>query len=114
MRWTAKRAIRQYFEAVACRADGQGPEVAAKRGEVGLLDFDPFIDAQEWEISEFDIALSDTARQGDRDRQVRQSRQGDDVVTLDLVKIKSEWRVSDITWLLDGKSETLRGIYVRQ
>ena len=33
---------------------------------------------------------------------------------LDLVKIKNDWRVSDITWLRDGKSETLRGIYVHQ
>lgn len=31
---------------------------------------------------------------------------------LDLVKIKNDWRVNDITWPRDGKPETLRGIYV--
>jgi hypothetical protein len=30
---------------------------------------------------------------------------------LDLVTVKSEWRVRDITWEIDGKSQTLRGLY---
>jgi len=34
---------------------------AAKRSEVGALDGDPFIDAQDWEIKDFDIAVADTA-----------------------------------------------------
>jgi hypothetical protein len=32
-------------------------------------------------------------------------------VVLDLVKIGSSWRVSDVTWQHDGKKETLRGLY---
>jgi hypothetical protein len=36
-------------------------KLAAKRGEVGPLDFDPFIDAQDWNVAEFDIAVTDTA-----------------------------------------------------
>ena len=34
---------------------------AAKRDEVGTLDFDPFVNAQDWEISAFDIAVTDKA-----------------------------------------------------
>ena len=30
---------------------------------------------------------------------------------LDLIKIKNDWRIADITWEIDGKSQTLRGIY---
>ena len=33
-------------------------------------------------------------------------------VVLDLVKIKSDWRVANITWQRErGKKETLRGLY---
>jgi hypothetical protein len=34
-------------------------------------------------------------------------------VRLDLVKVKNDWRIADITWLLDGKTESLRKIYGR-
>ena len=55
------RAIRRYFEPSLAALMVKDQKIAAKRGEVGLLDFDPFIDAQDWEISAFDIAVDDTA-----------------------------------------------------
>ena len=87
-------------------------KLAAKRGEVGLLDFDPFVDAQEWDIADFDIAVAETAP-GKASATVKFANLGKETTAvLDLVKIKNDWRVSDITWLRDGKPETLRGIYV--
>jgi Protein of unknown function (DUF3828) len=87
-------------------------KAAAKRGEVGTLDFDPFVDAQEWEISEFDIAVSETAP-GKASATVKFTNLGKPtIVSLDLVAIKNEWRIRDITWQIDGKSQTLRGLYV--
>jgi len=56
-----ERAIRRYFEPTLAALMVKDQKIAAKRGEVGLLDFDPFIDAQDWEISDFDIAIDDTA-----------------------------------------------------
>jgi hypothetical protein len=53
--------IRRYFEPSLAALMVKDQNAAAKRGEVGLLDFDPFVDAQEWEISDFDIAVNDTA-----------------------------------------------------
>jgi hypothetical protein len=34
-------------------------------------------------------------------------------VRLDLIKVKNEWPIADITWLRDGKAASLRKIYVR-
>ena len=82
-------------------------KLAAKRGEVGLLDFDPFVDAQEWDIADFDIAVAETAP-GKATATVKFANLGKETTAvLDLVKIKNDWR-----WLRDGKPETLRGIYV--
>ena len=53
-------------------------KAAAKRGEVGLLDFDHFIDAQDWEISAFDIAVEDGAPGKARHRQIQEFRQACD------------------------------------
>ena len=103
--------IRRYFEPALAALMVKDQKLAAKRGEVGSLDFDPFVDAQEWEISEFDIAVSDTAP-GKAIATVKFTNLGKPtIVTLDLVAIKNEWRIRDISWHIDGKSQTLRGIY---
>jgi len=85
-------------------------KAAAKRGEVGLLDFDHFIDAQDWEISAFDIAVEDGAPGKARHRQIQEFDKPA-TVRLNLVKLKNECRIGDITWLRDGKAHSLRKIY---
>jgi hypothetical protein len=103
--------IRRYFEPSLAALMIKDQKLAAKRGEVGSLDFDPFVDAQEWEISEFDIAASDTAP-GKAVATVKFTNLGKPtIVTLDLIAIKNEWRIRDITWQIDAKSQTLRGVY---
>ncbi len=49
------RKLRRYFEPVLAAA------METKRHEVGELDGDPFVDAQDWEIKHLDIAIKDTA-----------------------------------------------------
>jgi hypothetical protein len=106
-------AIRRYFEPSLAALMVKDQKIAAKRGEVGLLDFDPFIDAQDWEISTFDIAVDDGAP-GKATATVKFSNfDKPQTVRLDLVKLKNEWRIADITWLRDGKAESLRAIYRR-
>jgi Protein of unknown function (DUF3828) len=106
-----ERAIRRYFEPSLAALMVKDQKIAAKRGEVGLLDFDPFIDAQDWEIATFDIAVDDGAP-GKATATVKFSNFDKPVtVRLDLVKLKNEWRIADITWLRDGKTESLRQIY---
>jgi hypothetical protein len=43
-------AVRRYFEPTLAALIVADRKNAAKRGEVGKLDSDPFIDAQDWEI----------------------------------------------------------------
>jgi hypothetical protein len=108
----SERAIRRYFEPALATLMIKDRNRAAKRGEVGTLDFDPFVNAQDWEITAFDIAVSDTAP-GQAAATVKFSNQGKPTtVSLDLVTIKNEWRIRDITWQIDGKPQTLRGLYV--
>jgi hypothetical protein len=53
-------AIRRYFEPKLAAAMIKDRRAAKRRQEVGTLDFDPFVDAQDWEIASFDIAVNDT------------------------------------------------------
>jgi hypothetical protein len=105
------RAIRRYFEPSLATLMGKDQKAAAKRSEVGLLDFDPFIDAQDWEIAAFDIAVEDGAP-GKATATVKFTNFDKPVtVRLDLVKLKNDWRIADITWMRDGKADSLRKIY---
>jgi hypothetical protein len=96
--------VRRYFE----------PKLAAlilkdrrqARGEVGKLDSDPFIDAQDWDIDAVDIAVRNTGA-GKAGATVSFKNAGKpQTVVLDLVRRKGDWRIAGITW--DGKA-SLRG-----
>jgi len=102
------RAVRRYFE----------PSLAAliirdrknAHGEVGKLDGDPFIDAQDWNIDKFDVEVADTAPGKARATVKFVNLDQPATIVLDLVKLKNDWRVGDITWMRDGKPQTLRGL----
>jgi hypothetical protein len=102
-------AVRRYFE----------PRLAAliikdrknARGEVGKLDGDPFIDAQDWEIGAVDIAVRDVA--ADKAGATVSFKNVDKprIVVLDLVKLKTGWRIADIAW---DRKATLRGVLTQK
>jgi hypothetical protein len=107
-----ERIIRRYFEPTLAAAMAKDQKAAARRNEVGLLDFDPFLEAQDWDVGAFDIAVSDAAA-GTAKATVKFVNQGEAMtVVLDLVQVKNDWRVYDITWLHDGKTENLRKTFV--
>ncbi len=104
--------IRRYFEPQLATLMTKDQTAAAKRGEVGLLDYDPFLEAQDWDTSSFDIAVDD-AGVGKAKASVKFINEGEAMtVLLDLLQTKNGWRVYDITWQHDGKSESLRQIYI--
>jgi len=104
------RAIQRYFAPSLAALIIKDQNEAAKRNEVGALDGDPFIDAQDWEIASFDIAVSEPAP-GKASATVKFDNEGmPKIVVLDLVKIKNAWRISEINWQRDGKSETFSSI----
>lgn len=106
------RAIERYFTPSIAALMIKDRSAAARREDVGTLDFDPFVDAQDWDIGAFDIAVSDTAPRKTR-ATVRFTNAGSrKTVVLDLVNVKNEWRIDDITWQRHGKRDTLRGLFV--
>ena len=107
-----ERIIRRYFESTLAAAMAKDQKAAARRNEVGLLDFDPFLEAQDWDVGAFDIAVSDAAA-GTAKATVKFVNQGEAMtVVLDLVQVKNDWRVYDITWMHDGKTESLRKTFI--
>jgi hypothetical protein len=108
----SERTIRRYFEPELASLMASDQKAAARRNEVGALDFDPFLDAQEWDITTFDIVVSDAAA-GKAQASVRFVNLGQSMtVELDLVQVRNAWRIHEITWQQDGKTDTLRKIFV--
>ena len=103
-------AVRRYF----------APPLAAlilkdrrdAHGEVGMLDSDPFIDGQDWEITGLDIAMREIAAD-QTSATVSFKNLGDPTtVVLDLVKLKQGWRIANITW--KNRKQTLRGLLTKK
>jgi hypothetical protein len=98
----------RYFTPDLARLIGADVAEAAKRNEVGRLDFDPFIGGQDWAPRKIELKVnpgpapdhaSGTASfmpLGEKQRTV---------VTLDLVRTPAGWRISDIHW--QGQSDSL-------
>ena len=107
------RALRRLYEPSLAALLIEDQKIAAKRNEVGLLDFDPFVDAQDFEIKNFDIAVSDDAP-GKATATVKfVNFDKPKVIVLALVKLSDGWRIHDITWQRDDPKQpaTLRAIY---
>jgi hypothetical protein len=74
-------------------------DVKAAKGEVGQLGSDPFIDAQDFEIAAFVIDVKETApgkALGTVKFKLFTADETGRTITLDLVKLKSGWRIDEI------------------
>ena len=107
------RTVRRYFEPSLAASILKDQKDAARRNEVGALDFDPFVDAQDWEIAAFAIAVNDSGPDKASATVKFNNFDKPSTVLLDLVKIKNEWRISDITWTPHDKPNNLRALYPR-
>lgn len=103
--------IRRYFEPSLAALISKDQKEAARHNKAPKLDGDPFVDAQDWDIASVDIELADS-EPGKASATVN-FKNGDKPVTilLALVKLNRDWRISDITWRREGKTETLRGVF---
>ena len=96
-------AVRRYFEPKPAALIIKDRKDA--RGEVGKLDADPFIDAQDWEIDAVNIAVRETVSDKASATVSFTSLGEQRTVLLALVKLKMGWRIADIT---SDRKETLR------
>jgi hypothetical protein len=103
--------VRRYFEPTLAALLIADQNAAARHGESPTLGSDPFVDGQDWEIATFDIAVRDTAPGKASATVTFRSFDKPKTVVLDLVKLKTDWRVADIAWQRDGKTATLRALF---
>jgi len=98
-------AVRRYFAPALAALILKDRRQA--RGEVGKLGSDPFIDAQDWEIDSVNVALRDVAADKAIATVSFKNLGKPQTVVLDLVKLKQDWRIANITW---DRKATLRGL----
>jgi hypothetical protein len=103
-------ALRQWFAPELAQAIIADADAADARGEVPMLDGDPFVDAQEWKIDGFEDKVTETGP-GAAEAVVTFDNYGrHEVITLDLVLLDGAWKVSEIDW---GADEGTLGALVR-
>ncbi len=106
--------LRRYFEPVLAAAMDKDQETAAKHHEVGELDGDPFVDAQDWEIKHLDIAIKDTAPGKVTATVTFDNFDKHQTMVLELIAIQNDWRIYDITWPRQAEPDapqTLRALF---
>jgi hypothetical protein len=109
-----ERVIRHYFEPALAAAMVKDQRQAARRQEVGTLDFDPFVDAQDWDIDAFNIAVRDAGPDKATATVKFSNLKSASTVVLDLVKIRGEWKINDITWTPHETPNSLRAMYAHR
>ncbi len=106
--------VQRYFEPGLAALIIKDQKAAAARGEVGTLDGDPFVDAQDWQIETVAIAVRDTGPDKAQGTATFQNLGKPTTVTFDLVKRSGNWRIADIAWQRDGKTQSLRALFAKK
>jgi hypothetical protein len=104
-------AVKRYFEPRLAALIIKDRNKAAKRGDVSTLEMDPFIDAQDWDISAVDVAVRDAGAEKASATVSFKNLGKPHTVMLDLVKLKDGWRIADINW---GRKQTLRALFIKR
>ena len=102
--------IRRYFTPSLAALMIADRATAAKNDDVPTLDGDPFVDAQDWEIKDLHIAVSEVGADHATGTVTFKNIDSPVTITLDLVRTPKGWRIDDIHWP-DG---TLRGLLAKK
>lgn len=105
--------VRRYFEPSLAALILKDRKAAARRGEVGTLDFDPFVDAQDWEISDLAVAVEDAGPGNARATVKFKNADQPSIVALELVKTGNAWKISNVTWQPHEQPNNLRALYAK-
>jgi len=99
---------RRWFEPVLAEAMRRDASQAARRGEVGALDGDPFCDCQDFE--RFTAKIGPITLAKGSARAVVRFRNGRPMTLVyDLVSTRAGWRIRDISW----PEGHLRGLFFK-
>jgi hypothetical protein len=102
-------ALKRYFEPRLAALIIKNRKKAG--GELSTLDMDPFIDAQDWDISAVDVAVRDTGAEKASATVSFKNLGNPTTVVLELVKLRDGWRIADINW---GRKQTLRALFIKR
>jgi hypothetical protein len=103
-------AVRGYFEPALAALILSDRKRADKRNEVPTLDGDPFVDAQEWEVENIEVNVRASAADKAVATVKFKNFGKDTSAELDLVKLKTGWRIADIR----TESGSLRGLFAKK
>jgi hypothetical protein len=95
---SSEARLRAIFEPGLAMAMSRDAKAAARQGDVGVLDWDPFIDARDIEIEALDLVVEDVTSAKARATVTIVNSGRTVVITVDLVKLKQGWRIFDIRW----------------
>ncbi len=96
----------RFFEPALARAMARDYQLAQKNGVPPTLNGDPFVDAQEWEVSGLTIRAAESGEQATGIVAFVNLKQKK-TLAVELVKTPAGWRISDIA----GASGSLRSLY---
>jgi hypothetical protein len=100
----------RYFVPELAKRIDDDTKTAAKNGDIGELDGDPFIGAQDWEIRSFDVDVhnvDETTATGT----VTFSNLGTQrKILVSLKRLKVGWRIADVDW---GEGEKLSALFAK-
>lgn len=96
----------RFFEPNLARAMQRDYQLAQRNGVPPTLNGDPFVDAQDWEITNLSVRAAETGDQATGIVSFVNQKQKK-TLALELVKTPNGWRISDIA----GSSGSLRKLY---
>jgi hypothetical protein len=104
------KSVRGYFTVGLASLIIDDQATAAKRGEAPVLDGDPFVGRQDWDISNLAIEVKETGALKAIGTVTFMNSGKPEKVVLELLRSGDDWRIADITW----ESGSLRGLYRRK
>jgi len=104
------KSVRGYFTVGLASLIIEDRVAAAKRGETPVLDGDPFVGGQDWDISDLAIEVKDTGAFKAIGTVTFMNSGKPAKVVLELLRSGNDWRIADVAW----DSGTLRALYRRK
>lgn len=105
---SADGAVAKYFTPDLARRIDADSKAAAAKNDIPALDGDPFVDSQDWQITDLAIAVAKSA-EPDKTTAIVKFKSYDEAktVTLSLAKTAAGWQIADIDWGYDKLSHIL-------
>ncbi len=107
---TAVKIVRGYFTVGLASLILEDRAAATKRGEPPVLEGDPFIGHQEWDVANLSIEVKDGGAVKSTGVVSFTNDGKPEKITVELLRSGNDWRIADIQW----DSGSLRGLYRRK